>query len=147
MTDEIIIKEVPIEEAVKVNATVVEFGPPLKKEYFEERYKDKEKLIIMAYINNQPAGYVVGYDAFDDGSFYCWMTGVNPDFRRRGVLKALMNYEDKWAKENGYNKIRIKTLNIRREMLSFLVKHGYFFTDIEKHHDVEENKIFLEKKL
>ena len=53
MSEEIIIKEVPIEEAVKVNATIVEFGAPYQKDYFENRYKDKEKLIIVAPINDQ----------------------------------------------------------------------------------------------
>jgi len=109
MSQNITIKEVPIEEAVKVNATIVEFDAAYQKDYFEDRYKDKEKLIIVAYVDNQPAGYIVGYDKFEDGSFYCWMAGVNPKFRRLGLLKALVDYEDKWAKEKGYNKIKIKT--------------------------------------
>lgn len=37
MTDEIIIKEVSIEEAVKVNATIVEFDASYQKDYFEDR--------------------------------------------------------------------------------------------------------------
>jgi len=32
----ITVKEVPIEEAVKVNSTIVEFDEPYSKEYFEE---------------------------------------------------------------------------------------------------------------
>ncbi len=147
MTDKIIIKEVPIEEVLKVNATIVEFDAPCQKKYFEKRYKDKEKIIIVAYINNQPAGYIVGYDEFEDGSFYCWMTGVNPNFRKKGVLKALMDYEDKWAKEKGYNKIKIKTRNNLREMLSYLLKYGFFFTKVVQYPNINDNRIFLEKEL
>lgn len=147
MSNKIIIKEVPIEEAVKVNESITEFDAPYQKDYFEERYKDKEKLIIVAYVDDQPAGYIVGYDKFRDGSFYCWMAGVNPKFRKMGVLKVLMDYEDKWAKEKGYNKIKIKTRNNRREMLAYLVKYGFFFTEVVQHPNIDDNRILLEKEL
>jgi len=51
------------------------------------------------------------------------MAGVNPNFRKKGILKKLMNYQDNWAKEKGYKKIKIKTRNARREMLSYLIKY------------------------
>lgn len=147
MVEEIIIKEAPIEEAVAVNATITEFDAPYQKDYFEKRYKDKNKLIIVAYVNNQRAGYIVGYDKFGDGSFYCWMAGVDSRFRKRGVLKALMGYEDKWAKGKGYNKIKIKTRNNRREMLSYLVKYGFYLTEVVKYPNIEDNRILFEKEL
>ena len=147
MSRNITIKEVPIEEVVKVNATIVEFDAPYQKDYFENRYKDKNKLIIVAYVDDQPAGYIVGYDKFRDGSFYCWMAGVNPKFRKLGLLKAMMDYEDKWAKEKGYNKIKIKTRNNRREMLAYLVKYGFFFTEVVQQPNIDDNRILLEKEL
>ncbi|MCA9459614.1 MAG: GNAT family N-acetyltransferase [Nanoarchaeota archaeon] len=147
MSNKILIKEVPIEEAVKVNGTIVEFDKLYQKKYFEDRYKDREKLIIVAYIDNQAAGYIVGYDKFEDGSFYCWMAGVNPNFRKMGVLKLLMDYEDKWAKEKGYNKIKIKTRNNRREILAYLVKYGFLFTDVIQKSNIADNRILLEREL
>lgn len=147
MSKNITIKEVPIEEAIKVNATIVEFDAPYQKDYFEERYKNKEKLIIVAYVDNQPAGYIVGYDKFEDGSFYCWMAGVNPKFRKLGLLKAMMDYEDKWSKDKNYNKIKIKTRNNRREMLAYLVKYGFFFTEVVQQPNMDDNRILLEKEL
>lgn len=147
MIDNIVVKEVPIEEVVKVNATIVEFDAAYPKEYFEDRYKDTEKLIILAYIDNNPAGFIVSYDRFHDGSFYCWMAGVNPDFRKKGILKELMNYQDNWAKEKGYKKINIKTRNSRREMLSYLIKYWFFLTEVVQESDINENKILLEKNI
>lgn len=122
----IVIKETTIEEVVKISPTIIEFDVSYQKNYFEERYKNKEKLIIVAYIDNKPVGYIVGYDKFWNKSFYCWMAWVNPKYRRLGIFKALMNYEYKWAKEKWYNKIIITTRNNRREMISYLVKHGFF---------------------
>lgn len=147
MSKKITVKQVVIEEAVKVSATITEFDAPFTKDYFEERYKGKEKLIIVAYVNDTPAGYIVGYDKFGDGSFYCWMAGVNPKYRKLGLLKEMMKYEDAWAKKRGYKKIKIKTRNNRREMLAYLVKYGFFFTEVVSYPNIEDNRILLEKKL
>lgn len=147
MQNQVVVREVPIEEAVKVNATIVEFEAPYEKDYFESRYKDKERLIIVAYIDNNPAGYIVGYDRDADGSFYCWMAGVDPKFRKRGVLKSLMEYQDDWAREHGYNKLTIKTRNNRREMLSYLVRYGFSFTQVDQFPDISDNRIHLVKNL
>lgn len=146
--NDIIVKELSIEEAVKVNRNVIEFdGKDTKAEDFERRYQDKDKLIIVAYYENVPIGYIIGYDRDNDGSFYCWMAGVDNNYRRLGALTALMNYQMDWAKKKGYNKLKIRTRNNRREMLSFLVKNGFNFVSVENKEDITENRINLEHDL
>lgn len=140
------VKEAPIWEAVKVNAAITEFGEPCPKAHFEERCKGRKRLVLVAYFAGQPIGYLVGYDRFSDGSFYCWMAGVNPKFRRRGALKAMMDYQEKWAKRNGYDGIKIKTRNSRREMLSYLVGYGFDFLEVIAHPD-GDNRILFEKRI
>lgn len=147
MKADIVVKEVPLEEAVKVGETVVEFGETYPKSYYEDRYGDSEHLIIVGYVDGQPAGYIVGYNRDDDGSFYCWMAGVNPLFRGKGVLKELMAYQLDWAKNHGYTKIRITTRNNRRSMLTYLVKYGFLFTEVTPADNMEENRIHLEKPI
>ena len=141
------IREAPIEEVVKVNATIVEFDEAYPKEYFEERYIWKEALIIVAYREWQAAGYVVWYDRYQDGSFYCRMAWVDPNFRKKWILTALMDYQNIRAKNKWYNKIKIKTRNSRRQMLSFLVKEGYLFTGVVEAADITDNGIYLEKSI
>ena len=148
MKNNIVVKEVPIDEAVKVNRNVIEFdGKDTKAEDFERRYQDKDKLIIVAYYENIPIGYIIGYDRDNDGSFYCWMAGVDNNYRRLGALTSLMNYQMDWAKKKGYNKLKIRTRNNRREMLSFLVKNGFNFVSVENKEDITENRINLEHDL
>ena len=148
MKNNIIVREVPIDEAVKVNRNVIEFdGKDTKAEDFERRYQDKDKLIIVAYYENIPIGYIIGYDRDNDGSFYCWMAGVDNNYRRLGALTSLMNYQMDWAKKKGYNKLKIRTRNNRREMLSFLVKNGFNFVSVENKEDITENRINLEHDL
>lgn len=146
--NDIIVKEVSIEEAVKVNRNVIEFdGKDTTKEDFEKRYVGKDNLIIVAYYKNIPIGYIIGYDRDNDGSFYCWMAGVDNNYRRLGALTSLMNYQMDWAKKKGYNKLKIRTRNNRREMLSFLVKNGFNFVSVENREDITENRINLEHDL
>ena len=146
--NDIIVKEVSIEEAVKVNRNVIEFdGKDTTKEDFEKRYVGKDNLIIVAYYKNIPIGYIIGYDRDNDGSFYCWMAGVDNNYRRLGALTSLMNYQMDWAKKKGYNKLKIRTRNNRREMLSFLVKNDFNFVSVEQRDDITENRINLEHDL
>lgn len=148
MKNNIVVKEVSIDEIVKVNQNVIEFdGKDTKAEDFEKRYQDKDKLLIVAYYENIPIGYIIGYDRDNDGSFYCWMAGVDNNYRRLGALTSLMNYQMDWAKKKGYTKLKIRTRNNRREMLSFLVKNGFNFVSVEEREDITENRINLEHDL
>lgn len=147
MESNILIKEDTIEKVVEITKTITEFDQPYNQEYFEDRYQDKEHLILVAYIDGTPVGYTVSYKKYDDGSFYCWMAGVNQKFRRLGILNKLMEYLYQWAKNHGYKKIKIKTRNNRREMLSFLVKSRFYFIEVETRSSIEDNRILLEKHL
>lgn len=147
MNQQINVREVPIEEVIKVSSAIPEFRGSDYRRYFEERYRDKEHLIIAAYLDEKPAGYIVAYDEYEDNSFYCWMAGVGLEFRRKGILKALVDYLEGWAKEKGYSKIKIKTRNRRREMLSYLIKYGFNLTGVERFPDVCDHRIYLEKEI
>ncbi len=145
MPNEITIKHAPIEDVLLVNATIVEFKDSMDKKYFEDKYKGKDNLITVAYINDNPVGYIVWYDRDEDSSLYCWMAGVNPEYRRLGALKKLMDFGFDWAKNKGYNTIKIKTRNNRREMLAYLVRYGFRFTNVIQYPDINDNRIELEK--
>ncbi|KKQ94857.1 MAG: Acetyltransferase, GNAT family [candidate division CPR2 bacterium GW2011_GWC1_39_9] len=144
--DKIEVREVNLEEIVKINDVIPEFEK-YNSDYFSERMKDKDNLVIAGYIQGKDVGYIVGYDKFGDGSFYCWMAAINPEYRRKGVLNALMDYEEKWAKKRGYEAIKIKTRNVRREMLANLVKSGFYFTGVEEKADIKDYRINLIKKI
>jgi ribosomal protein S18 acetylase RimI-like enzyme len=141
MENKIEIKEIPIEEAIKIQETIPEFDENRTKEIYEKRYGGKEKLIIAAYVNYVPVGFSVWYKKFDDGSIYLWMAGVSPQFRRQGIFRAMLEYGISWAKSRGYKSVRIKTRNHRREMLSFLVENGYNLINIEAYPKIEDNRV------
>lgn len=151
INDEIIIKEASLDDVIKVHRQVPEFeiegleNDDDLRAYFENRYKDKENIIIVGYLNDEPIGYLIGYDKFSDGeSFYCWMAGVAEQWRRIGTLTGLMYYQKAWCQKHGYSTLKIKTRNTRREMLAFLVKDGFNFTSVDTRDEIENNRINLE---
>ena len=150
MNMDVVIKESTLDEAVSLNKQIPEFDEPhFTKVYCEQKCGTKEKLVLIAEIDKKPAGYLIGFDRYSDGSFYCWMAGVLPAYRKKGVLKALMQYQDVWAKKKEDTCIRLKTRNKRREILAYLVKYGFSFVRvIKKGHDhADEYRIGMEKKL
>jgi len=88
---------------------------------------------------------MIWYDRDGDNSFYCWMTGVNPNYRKIGLLKKLMDYGIDWADNKGYKKIKIKTRNNRREMLNYLIKYNFLISNTIQQPDINDNEIEFEK--
>jgi ribosomal protein S18 acetylase RimI-like enzyme len=146
MNSKITVKETDFDCAACVHSLIPEFDAKTKAD-FEKKTGGAKKLILVAEIEGEKAGYLVGYDRFRDGSFYVWMAGVVPAFRKNGVMTALMNHVEKWAKKNGFRKLKIKTRNRRREVLAFLVKNGFQFKKVFPRDDVSENRIGLEKNI
>lgn len=58
-----------------------------------------------------------------------------------------MNYQINWEKDKGYHILKIKTRNNRREMLSFLIRNVFYFTDVETNENIENNRISLQKDI
>jgi predicted GNAT superfamily acetyltransferase len=141
------IQEASLEEIVAINSKIPEFSNTIVKEEFEERLKGKNSLLITSKKAGISVGYLIGYDRYEDGSFYCWMTGVHPNYRQKGILTGMMKYEDTWAKENGYTHIKIKTQNDRREMLLALINAGFDIIGFEPNKEYSKNKILLQKDL
>ena len=145
----ITIKETNLEEAIKVYPKIKEFDRPEygTVEYCENRIKDHDHLILAAYINNEIVGYLIGYDKNQDGSFYCWLAGVDNNFRRLGILSKMMQKFEEYARNHNYQKITLKTVNDKREMLKFLVKNNWNFISVIKNELPILNEILLEKEL
>ena len=143
------VREVPLEEAFGVHKKIPEFNPnpPNTLKEFQDKIENHNSLVLVGYVNNNPVGYCIGYDKFKDGSFYSWMGGVIPEYRKLGVYLALRHFQETWAKGQGYKSIKIKTWNRRFEMRIVLAKLGYNIIDLEKKPDVLDNRLMHEKLL
>ena len=123
---------------------IPEFNSPFEIKEYKKRCAGKH-LALIAEIDNQPVGFKVGYDRFNNGSFYSWMGGVLPDFRQKGVASLLADLQENWAIINGYNSILLKTRKKHKAMISFSLKHGFTITEENRMNLNEETRIWMEK--
>ena len=113
------VKTGQLTDAINVSNKIPEFERPYKRDEYKKRLSGKH-LILTAYINDEPVGFKVGYDRFNDGSFYSWMGGVLPRFRKMGVAQLLLAEQEAWAVQNGFSAIKLKTRKKHGAMLEFL---------------------------
>lgn len=130
--NDIIVREASLAQVLQVHNTVHEFESEPTVKYFTDRLAGYNRFILVAYAGGKPVGYLLGYDRDKDGSFYCWMVGVNPAYRRNGIAKKLLAYQEAWAEDRGYVSLKIKTRNQSREMLTNLVTSDFNAVSVER---------------
>lgn len=139
------IREGTIAEAVALSKQLPEFIDPHGEERYHDRMGNVPHLILIAYVNNTPAAFKVGYEKED--YFYSWMGGVLPPYRRKGLAKQLAQRQEKWAKEKGYKKIVFKTRNRHKSMLLFALQNDFFIIGFKEQNNFLDNRILLQKNL
>jgi len=145
--NKVIVRIGSIEEAVRLSNDIPEFDNPHDKEVYEGRLKSKKHLIAIAEVEDELAGFKVGYDKFGNTSFYTWMGGVLPKFRKMGVAKALADFQEQYAIEEGFDSVILKTRNRHKNMLHFALKSGFEIIEVEPRVESSENRILLKKQL
>ncbi len=100
---------------------------------------------VIALSGQDMVGFKMGY-RHKNFSFYSWVGGVDPSFRKQGIASNLMQIQHKYCWSNGYKVIRTKTENRRRAMLILNLQHGFDITGTYLSGD-GRLKILLEKKL
>lgn len=139
------IRQGSVEEAVLLSGLLPEFDDPYQAAAYEKRFDGAAHLILIAEIDNQAAGFKVGYER--DGYWYSWLGGVLPDFRRKGVALALAEAQEAWAKKAGYPHVTFKTRNRHKNMLLFALGRGFQIINYEAFADNAESRIWLRKSL
>jgi GNAT superfamily N-acetyltransferase len=136
-----------VRDAVAVSRQIPELTQPYDEAVYRERLDGKPHLILLAYDGLFPVGFKVGYQRENDGSFYSWMGGVLPEYRRQQVAALLAGEQERWAKEQGYQRIVCKTRNRHKAMLLFALRNGFVITGVDPRPDPAENRIWLEKQM
>ena len=140
------IRKGAFQECVDLSSKIPEFNSPYKIEEYKKRCPGKY-LALIAEIDNQLVGFKIGYDRFKNGSFYSWMGGVLPKFRRMGVAYSLANFQEKWTAENEFSSILLKTRKKHDEMIAFSLNRGFIITEETQITPAEETRIWMEKSL
>lgn len=133
-------------EVVALSQQIPEFDNPHGATEYEKRLNNVPNLILIAFDGEKPVGFKVGYEKERDGSFYSWMGGVLPEYRRYGIAKRLADTQETWTKEKGYQAIRFKTRNRHTAMLQFALNNGFYLIAVEPREKLAEYRIVLEKR-
>lgn len=144
-----VINQASIQEITPLVGQLEEFAhaePHIPATYLEV-IDGKKSLMLLATRNEIPAGFLIAYDKYNDGSLYCWRAGVLPQYRRQGVLKSLMSEAEQWARKQKFHSLKLITRNSRREMLAFLVNNDFRFTEIIPKAILDDYRICAEKVL
>ena len=114
--------------------------------FFKQRFKEQPHIItVLALHKDRIVGFKIGY-SYNDNTFYSWIGGVLPNYRRIGIAKSLATHQSEAAKNQGFTKLRTKSMNRFKPMMIFNLQQGF---DIVKCYtnDSGQTKIVFEKSI
>ena len=88
-----------------------------------EYLDDPETRIVLASIDGQNAGYVVGW--LHDGLIETLSIGVREAFRRRGLAAQLLRTMEDWGRENGARISELESHALQPAPSKFYPSQGY----------------------
>ncbi len=139
------IEEVDIERIYALYQAMPEFSRLEPLESLRERLG--EHYLALIYCDaGEDLGFKLGY-AQSPETFYSWLGGVNPAARGRGIAQALLEAQEVWARERGFQTLRVKSMNRFPAMLRLLIRNGYLMDGLTPAEDPLWTKIHFVKTL
>lgn len=115
--------------------------------FFNERLKSNQQqaLFVVAYNESEPVGFKIGYP-YDQDTFYSWIGGVLPQFRKQGIAMQLAILQEDYAKKRGFDKLRTKSMNAYKPMMILNLKNGFSIINVYTN-TKGQTKIVFEKRI
>ncbi|SVA20794.1 uncharacterized protein METZ01_LOCUS73648 [marine metagenome] len=130
-----------------VSTNIPEFDDPYEISEYSKRLNSTVHLILTAYDDHNPIAFKIGYHRHSDGSFYSWMGGVLPNYRRKGIANNLADHQEAWAKKKSYNSIKVQTRSKHNAMLTLLINRGFQITNRNEKISNSNTHIWMSKPL
>ena len=123
------------------------FPTSFRAGHFIKEAPEKDHLMaLLAYDERTLVAYKVGYQLKSD-TFYSWVGGVHPDYRKQGLAQKLMTKQHQILQEKGFQRIRTKTRMGYRGMLILNIKSGFDITGVSTKPHIPGLIIQMEKSL
>lgn len=117
-----------------------------KLDFFKSRISEKDDLLIaLCYSKVNLVGFKIGY-RYNENTFYSWVGGVLPSMRKKGVARTLAALQEEKVREEGYLKLRTKSMNRFKPMMILNLKNGFDIIQVYTN-DGGQTKVVFEKKL
>jgi GNAT superfamily N-acetyltransferase len=134
-------------ELLWVHERIPEFPGKSSLDFYTERLNHRLHLALIAEKDGELLGFKVGYQDDAPDTFYSWMGGVRPEFRKHGIAHALAEYQENWAREKGFKAIFFKTRNRFPAMITFGLSRGFKIVQVIRKGGVEDYRVVMWKEL
>ena len=135
-----------IDNVTAVSEYIPELLTAIDSDTLRNRLENKKTLILVAHKEDTLVGFKIGYE-LSNTQFYSWLGGVHFNYRRLGVAKKLLVQQEKWAYEQGFTNIHVKSMNRFPQMLTMLITNGYHVCGYVDKQSTELSKIKFVKQL
>lgn len=123
------------------------YQPARDVAYFQRRFQSRHQpLMLVASIEDHPVGFFIGFE-LKPNTFFAWLCGVLPEFRRQGIASQLLEALQAWAKHEQYEIVRFECHNQSRPMLHMAIAHGYDIVGVRWDSERASNLVIFEKDL
>jgi GNAT superfamily N-acetyltransferase len=123
------------------------YRPSRDLDSFRRRFRGRYNILRMiARIKDQPVGFFMGFE-LKPTTYFAWFYGVASEFRRQGIATQLMEAVHAWARDSGYESVRLECHNAARSMLHLAISLDYIIAGIRWDPDRGDNLVIFEKTL
>jgi GNAT superfamily N-acetyltransferase len=123
------------------------FSPKRDVAFFERRMRGRANVLrLIAEVDHRPVGFSCGIELKPD-TWFNWLVGVLPDFRRAGIAAQLTEAEHAWARDHGYRYVRMECHNQHRPVLHMGITLGFDVVGVRWDSDFNTNLVIFEKTL
>lgn len=85
--------------------------------------------VFVAEAGSRSVGFKAGYAMARD-RYYSWLGGVDPDFRKRGIAKELMNQQHSWLRGSRFQLLETHVEQDNSAMIQLNLKSGLGVTGL-----------------
>ncbi len=123
------------------------FTPGVDEAFLSRRFQGRHNVsMIVAVLDHTHVGFIVGFE-LTPTTYYSWVCGVLPDFRRLAVATQLMQAQQAWSQDHHYTTIRFECQNQHRPMLHLAITEGYDLVGLRWDPATAQNVVIFEKEL
>lgn len=122
-------------------------SPQRDESFFKRRFQGRYSVNLMvAIVEKQHSGFIVGFELMPS-TYFTWLVGVLPEFRRAGIGTQLCQAQCAWARDHQYAILRFECLNQHRPMLQLAIRENFDIIGIRWDTATGNNVVIFEKDL
>ncbi|MBU0648877.1 GNAT family N-acetyltransferase [Patescibacteria group bacterium] len=138
-----------LEQIVELNRAIFDKmyeNAPYSLRHYQKKLERKKPFILAARADGRLVGDSIAFEK--DGAWYIWVFGVAEQYRGQGIGAKLLERNERFAGERGYDSITAKVFNVSCQMQRLLIGRGYRVVGLDLSEvDSKYNAVHFELKI